>query len=71
MPAQAVMIAERIRSAVEKYPFVLTNGKTIHITISIGIASYPDTAKDINNLKEEADIALYKAKHSGRNKAVI
>jgi diguanylate cyclase len=71
LPEQAVCIAERIRKAVENYPFVLSDGKVINITTSIGIACYPDTVNDIKNLKEEADNALYKAKQTGRNKVVM
>jgi diguanylate cyclase len=71
LPQQAITIAERIRSAVEKHPFSLSNGKTINITISIGIAIYPDTTDDFVKLKEEADSALYKAKKTGRNKVVL
>lgn len=71
LPEQAVCIAERIRKAVEKHPFVLSDGKVINITTSVGIACYPDTVNDIKNLKEEADNALYKAKQTGRNKVVM
>lgn len=71
-PAQkAVAIAEKIRTTVEKHTFRLSNGKELRVTISVGVACYPDSTADIANLKEEADTALYKAKHSGRNKVVI
>lgn len=48
-------------------PFDITDHK-IHVTISIGISIYPDNGKDIDTLFKNADIALYKAKNSGRNK---
>lgn len=68
---QAVIIAERIRLAVENYSFTLSSGKTINITISIGISTYPDTTRDFSKLIKEADIALYEAKRTGRNKVVV
>lgn len=60
----ALIIGERIRMAVKKHEFLLNDGKVIQITVSVGIATYPDTNE---NIKEEADKALYKAKSSGRN----
>lgn len=70
-PQKAVNIAERIRKAVENHSFVLSTGKIINITVSIGVANYPETTDDINKIKEEADSALYKAKKTGRNKVVL
>lgn len=70
-PEQAMKIAERIRFTVEQYPFTLSCGRRINITISIGIATYPDTTKDFSKLMEEADGALYQAKQQGRNKVVF
>jgi diguanylate cyclase (GGDEF) domain len=68
---RAVEIAERIRHAVENNIFIMTDGKKIKITISLGVAVYPDTTLEIDKLIEEADNALYKAKRTGRNKAVL
>ncbi|MDF2987007.1 MAG: diguanylate cyclase [Eubacterium sp.] len=70
-PAFAMEIAERIRLKVESTPFVLSDGFTINITISIGIACYPDKISESGILKEKADEALYAAKRSGRNKSVM
>ena len=42
---------------------------THHITISIGVAAYPDDATDPIELVELADSALYRAKRSGRNQS--
>lgn len=66
--AQALRIAERIRHSVEVHPFQLSTGKTINITVSIGVATYPDTLKDIEKIVEQADKALYIAKRTVRNK---
>jgi diguanylate cyclase len=64
----ASQIAEKIRVSVEEHTFIIENNKHINITVSIGIGSYPDSVKNINNILSEADDALYLAKRSGRNK---
>jgi len=71
--AQGLIAAERVRSGIEKhqFPAVRRDGaepiKTHHITISIGVASYPEDARDPIQLVEMADTALYRAKGNGRN----
>ena len=65
---EALAIAERIRSQVEHQTFHLLTGEQIKITISIGVATYPETVKDLRRLHEKADNALYEAKRTGRNK---
>ncbi|ACV63503.1 diguanylate cyclase [Desulfofarcimen acetoxidans DSM 771] len=69
--SKAIEVAERIRSIIEKYPFKLLNNNIINITVSIGVANYPDTIDEINKLIEKADTSLYKAKRTGRNKVSI
>jgi diguanylate cyclase (GGDEF)-like protein len=44
-----------------------TNGLTVRVSASIGIAFYPSDAKDVDTLIALADGALYEAKHSGKN----
>lgn len=65
---EAYAVAERIRHAVEKHAFDLPDGSSIHLTISLGIATYPDTTISMDELVKQADDALYKAKQTGRNK---
>ena len=69
---QALIAAERMRSNVESREFsVLQPGRTEHkhnITISIGIASFPEDSSDPIELVEMADSALYRAKREGRNR---
>jgi len=65
----AVGTAERIRSGIE-YDTFRVNEHEIHVTISLGVASYTDDATSIANIISNADKALYKAKQTGRNRVV-
>jgi two-component system, cell cycle response regulator len=71
--AQALVAAERVRRAVEQHSFVAAaegsaeNADTFRVTISIGVAAYPDDATEPVRLVELADSALYRAKEGGRN----
>jgi diguanylate cyclase len=69
--SKAVKIAEKLRGNVEENDFYISDNEAIKITISIGIASYPKLTNQIDNLLENADTALYRAKNSGRNKVVL
>ena len=67
----AIVVAERLRAAVEKLGIVFTNSELGHVTVSIGVASVtPSAAGDSWQLISTADAALYRAKASGRNRAV-
>ncbi|MDD3705190.1 MAG: diguanylate cyclase [Clostridiaceae bacterium] len=41
------------------------------MTVSIGVAVYPDTVNNANEVAEYADKALYKAKQSRRNRVCL
>lgn len=64
-----IYVAERIRKAVEKHIFHAYD-EILHITVSIGISSYPSDAQDEQELIEKADLALYSAKRKGRNRVI-
>lgn len=72
--AQGLVAAERVRSAIEKHGFpTVRRGsteepRTHHMTISVGVAVFPEDARDPIQLVEMADSALYRAKRSGRNR---
>ncbi len=63
--------AERIRSSVAAKSYDIGNGQVIQVTLSIGGALFPDDAKYGKELLELADKSLYKAKESGRNRAIF
>jgi diguanylate cyclase len=64
--SEALGRAEKIRLAVQEHSFILNDETRIQITISIGVESL--SAENENNLIEQADLALYKAKTNGRNR---
>ena len=68
----ARLFAERLRNEVEK---TFADEKDIqpnkHLTISCGVASYPEDATSKEDLVMRADIALYEAKRSGKNRTCI
>jgi predicted signal transduction protein with EAL and GGDEF domain len=61
------VVAQKILKAMS-VPFDI-NGRELHITCSIGIASYPKDGEDSQTLLKNADAAMYSAKKLGRNNA--
>lgn len=65
----ALKIAEKIRNKIENFSFenkkVLPGG---HLTVSLGIAAFPDDTRDKHSLIQSADQLMYKAKAAGRNR---
>lgn len=66
----SVVPANRIRTAIESYDFRIA-GERVPITISLGIACYPDNARSKSELIVCADTALYYSKENGRNQASL
>ena len=64
---QGLEVAERMRRAVESSGW-RWSGTPYPMTASCGVAAYPETVPDINNLRSAADAALYRAKEAGRNR---
>lgn len=60
-----VAVANRIVEQTS-FPF-LVGGFELSMTVSIGIAIYPDHGTDFDMLQRQADVAMYVAKRSGRN----
>ena len=65
-PDEAEAVAGKIRQAIRQ-PFTL-EGTEQHISVSIGIALYPEDGTDIETLTRHADAAMYRAKATGRSK---
>ncbi len=65
--SQAIEQAELIRKAVEQAVFKLRR-QEVRMTVSIGVASFPLDALEVEGLVGKADAALYDAKKSGRNR---
>ena len=65
----ALVVAQKIRTqfAAKKYQF---GNDSVEKTLSIGISHFPSDADSIWKVIKFADIALYEAKHSGRNQVV-
>ncbi|HEV8130850.1 MAG TPA: GGDEF domain-containing protein [Acidobacteriota bacterium] len=66
-PGGAETIAERVRKSVESHTFGIEQGRNVRITISIGIAGYPDHGFSVDELIRKADGAMYDAKNSMKN----
>ncbi len=64
---EALNNANRICKAVAEKPFHLTPVDTANVTISLGVATFPDNAQTPQDLIEWADKGLYYAKEHGRN----
>jgi diguanylate cyclase (GGDEF)-like protein len=65
----AIAVAENIRNAVAALK-VETSGGLLQKTISIGVSSYPDDSENFWQVVKFADIALYHAKETGRNRVI-
>ncbi|MBI4575772.1 MAG: GGDEF domain-containing protein [Planctomycetes bacterium] len=79
--ASAQRLAERIRSQVERLVIHCTaldagsagpvGPQDVGVTISLGVATYPDHAADRDELVARSDESLYAAKHGGRNQVRV
>lgn len=64
---RALEVAERVCSAVREER-LFWSGAEIQITCSIGVASIPESVSHVDNLLGAGDVAMYRAKESGRNR---
>ena len=62
----ALIVADRIRKKIEENVFKAYD-ETLKITVSVGLAIYPQDASEVQDLVERSDKALYTAKNSGKN----
>ncbi|MFH1846954.1 MAG: GGDEF domain-containing protein [Candidatus Omnitrophota bacterium] len=62
----ALPVAERLRQTIESNVVNLPD-QDVKVTVSVGVATFPEDAKDVDTIIERADVALYRAKRKGRN----
>lgn len=71
-PAErAIILGERLRQVIAESPITVADDLQIRITLSVGIAVFPDHAQNESELIGAADAALYKAKQMGRNRVCM
>lgn len=73
-PEGAMLVAERLRAAVENTRImpVESGSGPVNVTVSIGVACWPDLEADrASDLVQHADGALYRAKAEGRNRCIL
>ena len=64
----AAIVAEKLRKAIEEEAFPYQEQQpTGNLTVTFGVATFPDDAEDIETLLKKADDCLYKGKQAGRN----
>ena len=66
----AVLVAERVREAVARHAIPADEGE-VHITVSVGVATWRGEDEDLDTLMKRADDALYAAKEQGRDRVVV
>ncbi|MCX6986325.1 MAG: GGDEF domain-containing protein, partial [Lentisphaerae bacterium] len=64
---EVLAVSERIRKAIGGTAFDITPSGSLTVTASFGVAEF-DFKENSDALINRADIALYKAKHNGRNR---
>lgn len=68
---QAEQSAERLRQLVASTPLQLDDDRSVSLTMSVGLAIFPDHGKNAPKLIAAADKAMYQAKAAGRNRVVM
>jgi two-component system, cell cycle response regulator len=66
----AALLAERIRAELEAAAFQAEN-TAVHVTCSVGVATFPSAGADWDSLFKATDEALYVSKRSGRNQVTV
>ncbi len=67
----AAVIAEKLRKAVESQTVIIDDKTVVSFTISLGVATVDvENDANIDAALNRSDVALYKAKNSGRNKTI-
>lgn len=67
----AVQRAEELRVIISDIQLIDAGADLPHVTVSIGVATYPDHGCTVDDLLRSADKALYRAKNAGRDRVVL
>ena len=67
----AMTTAEKIHDAIRGEPFGSMDDELLNVTVSVGVASYPEHGDTYKGLVEAADRALYQAKQRGRDQVCL
>jgi diguanylate cyclase (GGDEF)-like protein len=68
----SMLVAERIRQAVERMVVPSGTEKPLpQVTVSLGIAIYPEHGHGFEEVVQAADKALYESKRAGRNRSTL
>lgn len=67
----AMVLAERVRAAIEEAGLPHTDGSILQVKVSVGVATAPQHGKTTADLVEAADAALYYSKRNGRNQVTL
>lgn len=65
----AATVADIIGRSLRERSFTAPDGKRFHLTVSIGIVTYPHDAQNVTDLLAGVDLAMYQAKKSGKDGA--
>jgi diguanylate cyclase (GGDEF)-like protein len=63
----ALAVARRLRDRIAQRQFLLEDGLDLHLTASVGVATFPDVAASPENLMRAADQAMYRVKDRGKD----
>ena len=63
----ALILGERLADRMRSTEVPLRDGESMAVTISLGVATIPDSADDLESLVDAADRALLRAKRAGKN----
>jgi diguanylate cyclase (GGDEF)-like protein len=69
--SKGLLVAERVRRRIEQKEFVVDGGIKVRLTASIGVAAYPEHAREREALVKLADETMYNSKRGGKNRVTI
>lgn len=67
----AKVVADKILAVIRHRPFVEDEGAGVPLTVSIGVAAFPEDGSTADELVRAADLAMYRAKEAGRDRVEI